>query len=114
MYQLRYEDVMNEDAASAKERERLLFDRSIEMLKAAREHGASSRAGIDAGYFALRLWTTLITDLGSEENVLPKELKAAIISIGLFILKELERIRQGESDDYDSIIDITRTIRDSL
>jgi len=114
MYQLRYEDVMNEDTASAKERERLLFDRSIEMLTVAREHGASSREGIDAGYFTMRLWATLIEDLGSEENVLPKELKAAIISIGLFILKELERIRLGESDDYDSIIDISRTIRDSL
>ncbi|KXF76009.1 flagellar biosynthesis regulator FlhF [Paramesorhizobium deserti] len=114
MYQLRYEDVMSEDTASAKERERMLFDRSIEKLEAAREHGASSREGIDAGYFTLRLWTTLIEDLGSEENALPKELKAAIISIGIFILKELERIRQGESDDYDSIIDITRTIRDSL
>ena len=35
MYQLRYEDVMNDDMASAKERERMLFDRSIDMLAAA-------------------------------------------------------------------------------
>ncbi|PRD42658.1 flagellar biosynthesis regulator FlhF [Phyllobacterium phragmitis] len=114
MYQIRYEDVMSEDAASAKEREGLLFDRSIDLLLAAREHGASSREGINAGYFTMRLWTTLIEDLGSAENALPEELKAAIISIGIFILKEMERIRQGQSDDYDSIIDITRTIRDSL
>ncbi|RCS23990.1 flagellar biosynthesis regulator FlaF [Phyllobacterium salinisoli] len=114
MYQSRYEDVMNDDTASAKERERLLFDRCIEMLCTAREHGASSREGIDAAYFTMQLWTTLIEDLGSVENALPQELKAAIISIGIFILKEMERIRQGESDDYDSVIDITRTIRDSL
>ncbi len=33
-------------------------------------------------------WTTIIDDLGSEENALPKELRAAIISIGIFVLKE--------------------------
>jgi flagellar protein FlaF len=114
MYQLRYEDVMNDDMASAKDRERMLFDRSIDMLAAAKVNGAGSREGIDAGYFTMRLWTTIIDDLGSEENALPKELKAAIISIGIFVLKELERIRQGESNDYDTLIDITRSIRDGL
>ncbi len=114
MYQLRYEDVMSDDASSAKERERMLFDRSIDMLMAAKANGAMSREGIDATYFTTRLWATLIDDLGSEENVLPKELKASIISVGIFILKEIERIRQGESDDYATLIDITRSIRDGL
>lgn len=114
MYQLRYEDVMNDDAASAKEREQMLFDRSIDMLAAAKLNGAGSPEGIDASYFTTRLWTTIIEDLGSAENALPKELKAAIISVGIFILKEVERIRQGESDDYDSLIEITRSIRDGL
>ena len=62
----------------------------------------------------MRLWTTIIDDLGSEENALPKELKAAIISVGIFVLKEIERIRQGESNDYDTLIEITRSIRDGL
>jgi len=114
MYQLRYEDVMNDDMASAKERERMLFDRSIEMLAAAKANGAGSRDGIDAAYFTTKLWTTIIDDLGSEENVLPMELKAAIISVGIFILKEMERIRQGESSDYDTLIEITQSIRDGL
>jgi len=114
MYQLRYEDVMNDDMASAKERERMLFDRSIEMLAAAKANAAGSREGIDAAYFTTKLWTTIIDDLGSEENVLPKELKAAIISVGIFILKEMERIRQGESSDYDTLIEITQSIRDGL
>lgn len=114
MYQSRYEDVMSDDASSAKEREQMLFDRSIDMLTAARTNGAGSREGIDATYFTTRLWTTLIDDLGSEENVLPKELKAGLISVGIFILKEIERIRQGASDDYDTLIDITRSIRDGL
>ena len=114
MYQLRYEDVMNDDMASAKDRERMLFDRSIDMLAAAKANGAGSREAINAGYFTMRLWTTIIDDLGSEENALPKELKAAIISVGIFVLKEIERIRQGESNDYDTLIEITRSIRAGL
>ncbi|AAL53403.1 flagellar biosynthesis regulator FlaF [Brucella melitensis] len=114
MYQLRYEDVMNDDMASAKERERMLFDRTIAMLEAARANGAESREGIDAAYFTSKLWTTIIDDLGSEENALPKELRAAIISIGIFVLKEIERIRQGESNDYATLIEITQSIRDGL
>ena len=42
MYQMRYEDVMNDDMASAKERERALFDRSIAMLEAAKANGSAS------------------------------------------------------------------------
>ncbi|MBB5704038.1 flagellar protein FlaF [Ochrobactrum daejeonense] len=114
MYQLRYEDVMHDDMASARERERMLFDRSIEMLEAARENGSSSREGIEAGYFTTRLWTTIIDDLGSPDNALPKELRAAIISIGIFVLKEIDRIRLGESNDYATLIEITQSIRDGL
>ncbi|MBV2144349.1 flagellar biosynthesis regulator FlaF [Falsochrobactrum sp. TDYN1] len=114
MYQLRYQDVMTDDMASAKERERMLFDRSIDMLAAAKINGSDSREGIDAAYYTTRLWTAMIDDLGSQENALPKELKAAIISVGIFILKEVERIRQGESDDYDTLIEITQSIRDGL
>lgn len=110
MYQMRYEDVMTDDMASARERERALFDRSIAMLEAARENGSGSREGIDAAYFTTKLWTTIIDDLGSEENVLPKELKAAIISVGIFVLKEIERIRQGESNDYATLIEITGSV----
>ncbi|NKC51173.1 flagellar biosynthesis regulator FlaF [Ochrobactrum cytisi] len=114
MYQMRYEDVMNDDMASAKERERALFDRSIAMLEAAKANGNGSREAIDATYFTTKLWTTIIDDLGSEENVLPKELKAAIISVGIFVLKEIERIRRGESNDYATLIEITQSIRDGL
>jgi len=114
MYQMRYEDVMNDDMASAKEREQMLFDRSISMLEAAKAHGSGSREGIDAAYFVNRLWAVIIEDLGSVENTLPKELKAAIISVGIFIIKEVERIRQGESDDYDTVIELTSSIRNGL
>lgn len=114
MYQASYDDVMIDDAATAKQRERLLFDRSIEMLMAAREKGAKSRESTEALYFATRLWSILIEDLGAEENALPPELRAGLISIGIFILKEVQKIRLGESADYDGLIEITETVRDGI
>ncbi|MGH6761711.1 MAG: flagellar biosynthesis regulator FlaF [Phyllobacterium sp.] len=114
MYQFRYDDVMNDDEANARSNERLLFDQSIEMLDAAKRNGAGSSEAIHAYYYSTKLWAILMEDLGSPDNALPKELRANLISIGIFIMKELEQIRRGESTDYDSIIEITKTIRDGL
>lgn len=114
MYQARYDDIINDGPTGARDRERSLFDQSIMMLEAARHEGGYSYKGIAAVQFTSRLWTIVIQDLGSPANELPLELRASIISIGIFILKELESIRQKTSTDYDSIIDITRTIRDGI
>ncbi|MCO4315668.1 flagellar biosynthesis regulator FlaF [Phyllobacterium sp. 21LDTY02-6] len=114
MYQARYDDVINDSVATARERERFLFDQSIAMLEAARDEGGYSYKGIEAVHFTVKLWMLVIEDLGDAANQLPPELRASLISIGIFILKELEAIRQERSTDYDSIIDITRTIRDGI
>ncbi|MEP7453719.1 flagellar biosynthesis regulator FlaF [Phyllobacterium sp. SB3] len=114
MYQARYDDIINDGATSAKERERSLFDQSIVMLEAARDEGGYSFKGIEAVHFTSQLWMIVIEDLGDPANQLPQELRASLISIGIFILKELESIRQERSVDYNSIIDITRTIRDGI
>jgi len=114
MYQARYDDIMSDGADSARQTERSLFDQSITMLEEAREEGGYSFRGIEAVQFTSRLWMLVLEDLGSPANGLPPELRASLISIGIFILKELEAIRQERSSDYDSIIEITRTIRDGL
>ncbi|MGH6860362.1 MAG: flagellar biosynthesis regulator FlaF [Phyllobacterium sp.] len=114
MYQARYGDIIDDGATSARERERSLFDQSILMLEAARDEGRYAFKGIEAVQFTTRLWMIVIEDLGDPANALPQQLRASLISIGIFILKELEAIRHETSADYDSIIDITRTIRDGI
>lgn len=114
MYQARYDDIMSDGADSARETERSLFDQSILMLEEARDEGGYSFKGIEAVQFTSRLWMLVLEDLGSPANGLPPELRASLISIGIFILKELEAIRQETSTGYDSIIEITKTIRDGL
>jgi flagellar protein FlaF len=45
---------------------------------------------------------------------LDEELRANLISIGIWIIKESERIRHRESENFQGIIDITTMIRDGL
>ena len=87
---------------------------ALELLVEAREAGPRSMKSIEAIYFMNRVWTAFIEDLGSEENALPKELRANLISIGLWLLREGEEVRQGRSENFDGLIEVSEIIRDGL
>ena len=57
---------------------------------------------------------SLLDDLGSGENALPKELRANLISIGLWLLREAEDIRQGRTDNFEGLIEVSQIIRDGI
>ncbi len=114
MYQFSYADVQTDSIADAKDRERQLLDRSIDMLLAAREAGRESMKAVEAVHFMNRIWTTFLEDLGNPENELPKELRANLISIGLWLLREGESVRQGSSDNLDGLIEVSQIIRDGI
>ena len=114
MYQFSYADVQTDSIADARDRERQLLTRSIEMLCEERDAGADSMQAIEAIHFTNRVWTSLIEDLGSPENALPKELRANLISIGLWLMRESEDLRQGRSDNFDGLIEVTEIIRDGI
>lgn len=114
MYQFSYAEVQQDDIAEAKDRERQLLDRSIELLLAAKGNGAQSSAGLHALFLTRRIWTRFIEDLGSSDNELDTELRANLISVGIWILKECERIREGKSDNFEGVAEISGIIRDGL
>jgi flagellar protein FlaF len=114
MYQFSYADIQTDSVADAKDRERQLLTRSIDMLVAARAVGRDSMEAIEAIHFLNRVWTSLIEDLGSPDNALPKELRANLISIGLWLLREAEDVRQGRSDNFDGLIEVSEIIRDGI
>ncbi len=114
MYQFSYAEVQQDAVADSKDRERQVLDKSIKMLVAAREKGQKSRESIEALFFVNRIWVRFIEDLGSPDNELEQELRANLISIGIWILREAEKIRIGESENFDGIIDISEIIRDGL
>ncbi len=109
-----YAEVLEDSSADSREREREVIKRSIVMLNNAREKGHNSREAIDALYYLDRLWSLLLDDLANEGNRLPKELRASLISIGIWILREAESIRNGGSQGFDGLIDISETICQGL
>jgi flagellar protein FlaF len=111
MIMLRYAEIENDAPGQARDRERELFDRSIDLLTRAGEAGVKSFACVEAIHFTIRLWSMLLEDLANDDNALPKELRASLISIGIWILREADAIRKGESENIDGLLDITRIIR---
>ena len=114
MYQFSYAEVLDETPRGARERERQAIERSIELLEAAERRGVRSREAIEAVLFVRRLWGVLIEDLGDTENDLPQALRADLISIGLWIMREAEQIRLEKSGNFKGIIEVSAAIRDGL
>lgn len=114
MYQFSYAEVLDETPKGARERERQAIDRSIELLREADRAGVNSRESIEAVLYVRRLWGLLIEDLARPENDLPKALRADLISIGLWIMREAEEIRLEKSDNFKGLIDVSMSIRDGL
>lgn len=114
MYQFSYADVQTDSIAEARDRERQLLTKSIDLLSEARAVGLNSHQAVEAIHFTHRVWTSLIEDLGSPENSLPKELRANLISIGLWVMRAAEDVRQGRSDNVDDLIEVTQIIRDGI
>ena len=114
MYQFSYADVQTDSVADAKDRERQLLTRSILLLMDASKAGPNSMEAVEALHFTNRVWTTFVEDLGNPENALPKELRANLISIGLWLLREAEEVRQGRSQNFEGLIEVSQIIRDGI
>ncbi|MCB1452202.1 MAG: flagellar biosynthesis regulator FlaF [Rhizobiaceae bacterium] len=114
MYQFSYADIQTDSVADARDRERQLLTRSIELLAKAMEAGPKSPDRVEALHFVNRIWTAFLEDLGSDENELPQELRANLISIGLWMLREAEAVRQGRSQNYEGMIEVSQIIRDGI
>jgi flagellar protein FlaF len=114
MYQFSYAEVLEETGQGARQRERQAIERSIELLQAADKAGVQSREAVDALVFVRKLWGILIEDLAKPENDLPQRLRADLISIGLWIMREAEQIRLEKSDNLKGIIEVSQHIRDGL
>ena len=114
MYQFSYAEIQTDSVADARDRERQLLTRSIDLLVAARDERDKPIKMVEALHFLNRIWTAFLQDLGSVENELPGELRASLISIGMWLLREAEEIRQGRSRNIDGLIEVSEIIRDGI
>lgn len=60
-----------------------------------------------------RLWSVLAIDCGSEGNQLPKELRAGIVSLSIWVGKYTSEVIRGREDIQD-LIDVNRMIMQGL
>ena len=113
-YRLNYADTQSDSLSEARSRERELLLRSIQLMKDAQAEGGEAKAVIEAVHFASRLWTVFLDDLSSPDNALPGKVRAGLISIGIWMLRDLESIRDGKTSDFANLIEITEIVRDGL
>ena len=59
------------------------------------------------------VWYILISDLASEGNQLPVELRAQIVSVGLAVIRECEKLNKSDID-LDFLISINQAIIEGL
>ncbi|MAW85402.1 MAG: flagellar biosynthesis regulator FlhF [Phyllobacteriaceae bacterium] len=114
MYIAKYEEIQTDDLEEARSREREALDQSIAMLESAQATGARSIEAIHALHYTARIWMALMSDLADPENQLPKELRANLLSIGIWILRTVDEIRQEKSQNFEGLIDISKIIRDGI
>ena len=114
IYQRSYAEHVTDNATACRDRERLALEHAIQLLCRAEAAGLGSREADDALDFTRRLWKAFVQDLGDPENDLPCVLKAEIISIGHWIIKEAALIRRGESRNFRGLIEICAITRDGL
>lgn len=114
MQRINYGDLLEDDQQEARERERFALEQSISLLEQATAGNAPLSLAAEAIAFTGKLWTMLVEDLADPDNGLPKELRAQLVSIGIWILRELERARTDGLQDFSDIIAVSKAIRDGL
>jgi flagellar biosynthesis activator protein FlaF len=114
MYRFSYAEVLEETPQTARAREKMALEHSVSLLRGASDRGPESREAIEALHFCRRLWAALLEDLAHSDNQLPNQLRADLISIGIWIMREAEEIRLGRSKNFKGIIDVTTAIAEGL
>jgi len=114
MYQLSYAEHLEDDSLSCRERERFAMQQALDLLETAKVEGIGTLACIEALSYLSRLWTVLMEDLANDDNGLPNVVRADLLSVGIWILKECDAIQKGTSQNVDGLINICMIIKDGL
>lgn len=114
MYEFAYNEVIQDSRQTMRAREREAMDRVIGLLRAAQDKGPLSRERVDALFYLKKLWTIFLDDLNHPNNELSQQLRGGLISIGIWMMKEIDRARTDAKGDLTPMIEINEIIRDGL
>jgi flagellar biosynthesis activator protein FlaF len=114
MYMKLYEQIAEDTSERIRNNEVRAIEHSIALMKKAHDSHMVARDVVEAVFFVNRLWCVLLEDLASRENGLPEALRAKLISIGIWMLRAVEDIRQNRAKNFEPLITISQTIATGL
>lgn len=109
-----YDTEIEDSGREARSREKRALNHGIRMLQKMQAGELSLPEQTDAFLYIRDLWAFFIQDLSNSRNGLPEQLRGQLISIGLWIVKEAERNREGQLSDVEDLVAVNVAIRDSL
>ena len=114
MFTQAYQEATEDEQQSAREGEREIIERTIRMMIESDLEPDNGNRRVAAIHFTMQVWSYFLNDLASSENQTPDELKAAIISIGIFIIRHMEGMRKEPDLRFKPVREISETIREGL
>ena len=108
MYKADYSQSNREDFRVSRRQEGAAFDHVLGLLRTANTHGVNSTQCAEALYFVEKLWIFLMDDLARDAKELPERLRAGLISIGIWVTREVSAVRLGQTHKLDGLIEILR------
>ncbi len=114
MHHITYNEIVSESSYALRSQERAAMDRGIAMLRAAQSSSKPGKERNEALYYMKRLWSIFMSDLRGDDNELPADCRAGLISVGIWVTKEIARLENGTSKDISGLIEINEIIRDGL
>src|ERR1700760_4883494 len=88
---------------------RLFAQVTLALIEAGKADVSDIPARIDALDWNRRIWTVLCEDCADPGNRLPAQLRASIISLGIFVGRYTSQVIRGV-ESIDILIDINRTV----
>ncbi|MBB2963831.1 flagellar biosynthesis regulator FlaF [Methylobacterium sp. R2-1] len=115
MYRLSYAEIMEDAPDLGREREREAFDRALGLLRSAEAQGSRAGPERNAAVGSIQnLWNVLIADLLDPENGLPEGLRADLVAIGLWNMREAGEVLSAPERSLAALIEVNTSIRDGL
>ena len=113
MYRGQYAEIVADDQQDARQREFQAFSKVVAALEQASQSGSQTQT-MEALGLVDDLWAILLQDLSHDDNALPHDLRARLISVGLWITRRSLDLRLSAGGDLRSLIDINAMVRDGL
>ena len=109
-----YDDVIEDSGPEMRAREQQALNHGIDLLTRLQSGALPPPEDAEALLYIRRLWAFFVQDLSSPRNGLPEKLRADLISVGFWIIKEADRIREERTSDVGELVAINTIIRDAL